>query len=82
MVEAVIEIMAEASQYTSKDGSNPFCAQIGEILPSNFERNVSGFLIRKYAMLFEVDSQKLLARITMLQNQLVIAKFVGPKPNS
>lgn len=82
MVDAVLGAMAEASNQVAKDGLNPFRAQSGEILPTNLERNVNGFLIRKDAILFTIDSQKLLKRITLLKEQLVIGKFVGPKPNA
>ena len=44
------------------------------------ERSFSGFLVRKDAIKFKVNSQKLLARIAMLKDQLLIGKFVGPKP--
>lgn len=40
MVDAVIEVMVEASQRTFEEGLNLW-AQKGEISPSNFERNVS-----------------------------------------
>lgn len=82
MVDVVIEVMAESWHHTSKDGLNPFWAQTGEILPSTPERNVRGFLVRMDAISINVDSQKLLAWIKILQDQLVIAKLLGPKPNS
>ena len=80
MANAVIEVMAEASQQNSRDELNPFKAQTGEILPSNLERNLSAFLVRKDAIVFKVNSQKLKERIAILRDQLLIAKFVGPKP--
>lgn len=82
MVDTVIEVMEEASQRTFKDGLTTFRAQSGEVLPSKIERNISGFLVRKDDVSFKVESQKLFACIALLQDQLVIAKFVGPKPNS
>ena len=47
MPEAVIEELEEANNQTSKGESNPFKMEIGETLPSNVERNFSGFLIQK-----------------------------------
>ena len=44
--------------------------------------NFGRFLVRKDATLFIVDSQKLLTRIALLKDHLLIAKFVGPKPSS
>jgi hypothetical protein len=44
------------------------------------ERNFSGFLIRKDAITFKVDTGMLNARIALLKEQLLIAKFLGPKP--
>ena len=78
--DAVINLMAEANNQISKGELNPFKEQIGEVLPSNMERNFSGFLMRKDAVPFKVDSEKLKARIAMLKDQLLIAKFVGTKP--
>lgn len=46
------------------------------------ERNVSSFLVRKEAMIFKIDFQKLLTHIALLKEQLLITKFVGLKPNS
>lgn len=43
MADAVIAVLAEASQSTSEDYLNPFRAQLGETLPSNVELNFSGF---------------------------------------
>ena len=80
MPDAVIELMAEANNQISTDELNPFKEQIGEVLPPNLERNFSGFLMRKDAVKFKVDTQKLNARIAMLKEQLLIAKFVGTKP--
>lgn len=44
MTNAMIEILAKASQHTSKGDLNSFHAQIGEVLPKNVERNFSGLL--------------------------------------
>lgn len=81
MADAVIEVMAEASQTILGD-LNPFKEEYGEILPSNLEKNFSGFLMRKDAIVFKVNMDKLAARIALLKDQLLIAKFVGPKPTS
>lgn len=80
MTEAVIGIMAEASDQIGSEGFNPFKGKIGEVLPSNLERNSNENLVRKDAISFRVNSEKLLARIVVLQDQLLITKFVGPKP--
>lgn len=80
MSEAVIEVLAEASKQILGDQLNPFKEQSGEILPGNLERNFSGFLVRKDAITFKVDTQKLNARIALLKEQILIAKFLGPKP--
>lgn len=55
----VIEVLAEVNTRTSKDDLNPFKAQAGEILPSNLERNFSVFLVRKDAISFKVNSEKI-----------------------
>ena len=80
MPEEVIEELAEANNQTSNGKLNPFKMRIGETLPSNVERNFSGFLIQKEAITFKVDTQKLNARIALLKDQLLIAKFIGTKP--
>ena len=80
MSEAVIEVLAEASNQTSRDLLNPFKEQLGKVLPTNLERNFSGYLVRIDVVSFKVDSQKLNARIALLKEQLLIAKFLGPKP--
>lgn len=80
MLEAVIEEMAEASKQIAKDALNPFKKQVGECLLEDVERNFSGFLVRKEAVPFKVNSGKLVARIARLKDQILIAKFVGPKP--
>lgn len=58
---------------------NPFKAQYGEFLPKNVERNFSEFLVRTYALTFEVDGKKLKACIVILRDQVAIAKFIGPE---
>lgn len=64
-----------------EDGNlNPFKGQNGEILPSNMERSFSWFLVQKDAIKYKVNTKKLLARIELLKDQILIAKFVGPKP--
>ena len=80
MAEAVMEVLAQASDHVHEGHLNPFREQVGEILPTNLERNFSGFLVRKDAISFKVDPVKVSARIDLLKNQLLIAKFVGPKP--
>lgn len=79
MADALIEVLAEASQQIRGD-LNPFKGQCGEILPSNLERNFRGFLVRKEAIKFKVNTEKLLAHIEVLKDQLFIEKFVRPKP--
>lgn len=76
MVDAIIEVMTETSQGSLKGALNPFRARIGEILLSNFEKNFSDFLVSKDAVNFKVDSH-----IALLKNEVVITKFLGPKPN-
>ena len=80
MAEAVIEEMAEANDLDNEGALNPFRGYNGETLPSNLERSFSGFLVRCDAIKLKVDSEKLHARIAMLRDQLLIGKFVGPKP--
>ena len=80
MTDAVIEVLAEASNQGTRDELNPFKEQYGEILPPNMERNFCGFLVRNDAITFKVNLQKLSERIAMLKDQLLIAKFIGPKP--
>lgn len=77
MAKAVLEVMEEASKRISKENLNPFKIQSGEILPSNLERSFSGFLVRKDVLTLRVDTPKLLARIALLKDQILIAKFVG-----
>ena len=81
MADDVIGVMAQANQQIVGD-FNPFIEQFGEILPPNLERNFSGFFMRKNAIVFKVNPDKLAARIAILKEQLLIAKFVGPKPTS
>lgn len=40
------------------------------------------FRFQKDVFPFKVDSHKLLSRIALLKDQIMISKFVGPKPNS
>lgn len=82
MAKVVIRYMANVSQGTSNDGLNRFRIQYGEMLPLNMERTFSRFMVRKEAVAFKVDSQKLLTFIALLREQLLITKFVGPKPNA
>lgn len=80
MPDAEIAVIAEVSTQRSTTNLNPFNEQSEEILPSNVERNYCGFLMRKDAIPYKVNSQKLNERIAVLKDQLLIAKFVGPKP--
>ena len=80
MSKAKIEVIAEASQQIMEGELNPFKEQARETLPTNLERNFSGFLVRKDPVKFKVDPQKLKARIALLKEELLIAKFLGPKP--
>ena len=64
IIDALIEVMAKANNYISREDLNSFKEQRGEILPSNLERNVSSFLIREDAI---VNTPKLLARIPQPQ---------------
>ena len=82
MSEAVIEVLAEASKQIQGDQLNPFKEQVGEILPGNMERNFSGFLVRKDAITFKVNTDMLNARIALLKEHLLIAKILGPKSTS
>ena len=59
---------------------NPFREQVGEIPPTNLEMYFSGFLVRKDVITFKVDPLKVKERIALLKDELLIAKFVGPKP--
>ena len=81
MEDAVVEGMAEARHQISKGDLNPFKGYNGEILPLNMERSFSGFLVRKEAIKFKVNTEKLLVRIDVLKDQLLIGKFIGPKPS-
>lgn len=72
--------MAEANTKIAGEDINPFKPQIGETLPFNVERNYNGFLVRKHAIKFRVDSKTLLTYIAILKDQLLIAKFIRPKP--
>ena len=81
MTDAVIEVMAEANRQGFGVDLNPFKEQSGEILPSNMKIDYyCGVLMRKDAITFKVNSQKLIERIALLKDQLLLAKFVGPKP--
>ena len=80
MEDAVIEGLVEASQRIEGGDFNPFKGHSGEILPSNLERSFSGFLVKIEAIQFKVNTEKFLARIEVLKDQLLIGKFVGPKP--
>lgn len=72
MADAVIGMLADASQQVDDELLNPFRAQNGEIRPTDVERNFSGFLVRKDVIPFEVDSLKLLSRNAMLKHDSTI----------
>ena len=80
MTDAVIEVLVEANQQIEGKNPNPFKGYKGEVLPSNMERSFSGFLVRKDAIKFQVNTEKLLACIAELKNQLLICKFIGSNP--
>lgn len=61
MADAMIEVMAEASNQIYERDLNPFKGQSGEILPPNLERSFSGFSVRREAIKFKVNTDKLLA---------------------
>lgn len=52
MEDVVMRVIVKASQQALDNALNPFGAKIGEILLNNFERNFSGFLVRKDAIPF------------------------------
>ena len=78
--DGVIDVSAGASNKISRDLLNLFKEQVGAILPTNLDRNFSEFLVRKDSVSFKVDPEKLNAHIALLKAQLLIAKFLGPKP--
>lgn len=80
MMDVKIENMAQGSKLEAEGKLNSFREQPSEILPKDVERNHSGFLVRKNAISFKVDDLKLGNHITFLKDQILIAKFMGPKP--
>lgn len=58
MTDAMIEVMAVANNQGSRDVLIPFKEKYGEILPSNLEMIFYGFWVRKDAITFKVNSQK------------------------
>lgn len=58
----------EASQQIAGGDYNPIKGYHVEILPCNLERSFSGFLVRKDAIKFKVNSEILLARIERLRD--------------
>lgn len=78
LTDAVIEVLAEANNQAARDELNPFKEQYGEVLPSNMEKNFCRFLVRKDAITFKVNSQKLIESIVLFKDQMLIAKFIGP----
>ena len=50
---------------------NPFKVQIGEVFLSNLEINFSGLLVMNHVITFKVTSEKPLARIALLRDQLL-----------
>lgn len=79
MTNAVIEVMTEASKQILRDEYNPFEEQIGEVIPSNMEFEWVLFS-EKGGHSFKIYLQNFLAHIALLRDQLLIAKFVVPKP--
>ena len=63
MPDAVIEVLVEANQRLKGEEPNLFKGYQGEVLPSNLDRSFSGFLVRKNALKFKVDTAKMLAKI-------------------
>lgn len=80
MIMAVMENMAQIYKETTKDAFNSFKEQPGEIFPMNIKMNYIGFLVKKNAILFKVYSEKLVACIMLMKEQMFIAKFMGMKP--
>lgn len=80
-MEVVIESMVEGSRQVEEGRLNPFKEQLGETLPKDVERNYNNFFIRKNAILFKVDSEKLVNRIALLKDHILIARFMGTKPD-
>ena len=78
MLDVVIGVMAKANQQIKGEELNSFKDKIGEIVSSNLERNFSGFFVRKYVILFKVNSQKLLAHIVVLKKTPCYCKVCGP----
>lgn len=66
MLEVVREGMAQGSKQASNGRLNPFQEQLVEILPQ--DRNYSRFVIRKNAILYKVDKEKLVNRIALLKD--------------
>lgn len=81
MTKAVIEVMVEERNRISDGEPNPFRGHNREILWAHLESGFSGFLIRRDAIKFKVNTDMLFARIALFKDQLLIGKFVGPKPN-
>lgn len=79
MSKVVIEVIAKA-KHTSEEDINMLEGHTCGILSSNVERNFSGFLVKKDIVTYKIGSQTLLALIALLKDQLLLAKFVGPKP--
>ena len=51
-------------------------------LPSHLERSFSGFIIRRDAIIFKVNTDNLLTQIAALKDQLLIGKFERSKTQS
>lgn len=79
MPTVMIEVMVEGSKQIVVEELNPFKEKYGEILPTYLESNFSGFFAWNKVIPFKVNSEKLIARIANLKDQILIGKFVGPK---
>lgn len=77
MMEAVIESMAQDRKQEMKGMLNPFKEHPGEILPKDVEWDYSKFLVRKKMISFKVHSDKLINRIALVKDQILIEKFMG-----
>lgn len=80
MTKANLQGLAKASNHILEGQLNLYKGLVGEVSPTNLERNFSGFLVRNDAITFRVDIQKVKAHIALWNEQLLIAKFVDRTP--
>lgn len=71
----MIKGMAEANKKIAEEELNPFKEQLGETLPMDVARNYSGIQVRKNAIPFKINSEKLVIGIAHLKDQILIAIF-------